>query len=187
MPAAASRTVTGVVLAAGSGLRMGTPKALLTTESGESWAAVACRLLLGAGCSSVVVVLGASASLVVLPTDAAITTVLNEEWQSGMASSLRAGLAATTGDAALVTVVDMPALPVSVVRRVIATDAPLVRAVFDGRPGHPVLIRSEHWAAVSASVSGDEGAREYLDAHGVVAVECGDLYDGHDVDTPPSR
>jgi CTP:molybdopterin cytidylyltransferase MocA len=69
------------------------------------------------------------------------------------------------------------------VRRVIATDAPLARAVFDGRPGHPVLIGSEHWAAVSASVSGDEGAREYLDAHGVVAVECGDLYDGHDVDT----
>jgi CTP:molybdopterin cytidylyltransferase MocA len=187
MPAAASRTVTGVVLAAGSGSRMGTPKALLTTESGESWATVACRLLLDSGCSSVVVVLGASASLVVLPTDAAITTVLNDEWPSGMASSLRAGLAAATGDAALVTVVDMPALPVSVARRVIATDAPLARAVFDGRPGHPVLIGSEHWAAVSASVRRDEGAREYLDAHGVVAVECGDLYDGHDVDTPPSR
>jgi CTP:molybdopterin cytidylyltransferase MocA len=173
------------VLAAGSGSRMGTPKALLTTEWGESWVAVACRLLLSAGCARVVVVVGAGASEVVLPTDAAITTVTNDDWPSGMASSLRAGLAAATGDAALVAVVDMPALPVSVVRRVLATNAPLARAVFDGRPGHPVLIAREHWAAVSASISGDEGARAYLDVHGVVGVECGDLYDGHDVDVPP--
>jgi CTP:molybdopterin cytidylyltransferase MocA len=163
---------------------MGTPKALVATDSGEFWAAVACRLLLEAGCAHVVVVLGAEASRVVLPTDAAITTVTNDDWPSGMASSLRAGLAAASGDLALVTVVDMPELPVSVVRRMIDAEARLARAVFDGRPGHPVLIGSEHWAAVAASVSGDEGARAYLDAHGVIAVECGDLYDGHDIDVP---
>jgi len=112
---------------------------------------------------------------------------VNADWASGMASSLRVGLEAAafegaTGDAALVTVVDMPELPVSVARRVVASGAPLARAVFDGRPGHPVLIASEHWAPISASVSGDHGARAYLDEHGVVDVECGDLYDGHDVD-----
>ena len=64
------------------------------------------------------------------------------------------------------------------------SDAPLARAVFDGRPGHPVLIARHHWTPAAATLSGDRGARAYLDAHGVVDVECGDLYDGHDVDTP---
>jgi CTP:molybdopterin cytidylyltransferase MocA len=186
MTPTAIRNVSAVVLAAGAGSRMGTPKALLTTASGESWAAVACRVALAAGCARVVVVLGASADRVVVPADAAILPVVNDDWQSGMASSLRVGLAAATGDAALVFVVDMPELPASVPLRLLASGAPLVRAVFDGRPGHPVLIGREHWEAVSSSVSGDQGAREYLDAHGVVEVECGDLYDGHDVDVPPS-
>ena len=180
-------SITGIVLAAGAGTRMGTPKALLATPGGESWVAVACGLLLDAGCDRVVVVLGASASSVNVPTDASITTIVNADWESGMASSLRVGLKAAAlegspGDAALVTVVDMPELPVAVARRVVASGAPLARAVFEGRPGHPVLIAAEHWAPISASVSGDHGARAYLDEHGVADVECGDLYDGHDVD-----
>jgi CTP:molybdopterin cytidylyltransferase MocA len=183
-------SITGVVLAAGAGTRMGTPKALLSTPDGASWVAVSSDLLLAAGCDRVVVVLGASASSVIMPTDASITSVVNADWASGMASSLRVGLAAARldtapGQAALVTVVDMPELPVAVARRVIASGAPLARAVFDGRPGHPVLIASEHWAPIAASVSGDHGARSYLDSHGVLDVECGDLYDGHDLDTPP--
>ncbi|GAB2451170.1 nucleotidyltransferase family protein [Conyzicola lurida] len=173
-----------MVLAAGAGRRMGTPKALLSTAAGESWVGIACRLLLEAGCERVVVVLGASAASVVVPTDAAIQSVVNEDWASGMGSSLRVGLEAASGDAALIAVVDMPELPVAVVRRVLATGAPLVRAVFDGKPGHPVLIGAAHWAAAIATLGGDRGARAYLDAHGVVDVECGDLYDGHDVDTP---
>ena len=180
-------SITGVVLAAGAGTRMGRPKALLSTPDGASWVTVASELLLDAGCDRVVVVLGASASSVIMPTDASITSVVNADWASGMASSLRvgleaAGLDAAPDDAALVTVVDMPELPVAVARRVIATGAPLASAVFDGRPGHPVLIAAEHWAPIAASVSGDHGARSYLDAHGVLDVECGDLYDGHDID-----
>jgi CTP:molybdopterin cytidylyltransferase MocA len=198
--------VTGVVLAAGAGSRMGTPKALLRTASGEPWVEVASRLLLDAGCSRVVVVLGAAAeeAVSVIPADARVGSVVNPDWADGMASSLRAGLEAASGDAALVAVVDMPALPVAVVARVLTRglgtpvddDRPraagntdptrsLARAVFGGRPGHPVLIGSAHWAPLSATLSGDRGARAYLDAHSVDEVECGDLYDGHDVDVPP--
>jgi len=181
--------VTGVVLAAGAGSRMGTPKALLRTPSGEPWLAVASRLLLDAGCERVVVVLGASAfeAALLLPADARVGSIVNPRWEDGMASSLRAGLAAASGDAALVAVVDMPGLPAGVVARVLArghSTTSLARAVFGGRPGHPVLIGSAHWEQLSATITGDRGARGYLDAHGVAEVECGDLYDGHDVDVP---
>jgi CTP:molybdopterin cytidylyltransferase MocA len=177
--------VTGIVLAAGSGSRMGTPKALLST-AGEPWVAIAARLLLAAGCARVVVVLGASADAArsLVPVDAAIRAITNDGWETGMASSLRSGLEAASGDAALITVVDTPGLPVEVARRVLAAGAPLARAVFDGRPGHPVLMARPHWTPAAASLAGDHGARAYLDAHGVVDVECRDLYDGHDIDTP---
>jgi len=197
--------VTGVVLAAGAGTRMGMPKALVV-QHGEPWSARAVRLLLDAGCDRVVVVLGASATeaLAHVPTDDTVSTVINDDWSSGMASSLRAGLTAVAssaaglsaarlsaagpsaapGDAALITLVDTPGLPLEAVRRVLASAAPLARAVYDGRPGHPVLIRSAHWAGVAASVSGDQGARDYLEAHGVADIECGDLWSGRDIDAP---
>jgi len=197
--------VTGVVLAAGAGTRMGMPKALVV-QHGEPWSARAVRLLLDAGCDRVVVVLGASATeaLAHVPTDDTVSTVINDDWSSGMASSLRAGLTAVAssaaglsaarlsaagpsaapGDAALITLVDTPGLPLEAVRRVLASAAPLARAVYDGRPGHPVLIRSAHWAGTAASVSGDQGARDYLEAHGVADIECGDLWSGRDIDAP---
>jgi CTP:molybdopterin cytidylyltransferase MocA len=176
-------TVTGVVLAAGAGTRIGLPKALVVRD-GVPWVARASRLLLAAGCDRVVVVLGASASeaLALVPTDATVSAVINEDWSSGMASSLRAGLAAASGDAALVTLVDTPGLPVQAVRRVLTSGSPLARAVYDGRPGHPVLITAQHWGPISATLAGDRGARAYLDTHHVLNVECGDLYDGHDID-----
>jgi CTP:molybdopterin cytidylyltransferase MocA len=151
-------------------------------------------VLLDAGCERVVVVLGASAdeAQALVPLDVAISTVVNDRWTTGMAGSLSVGLASATGDAALVLVVDMPDLPVSVVERIVAKDvvgtatAVLARTVYSGAPGHPVLIGRDHWGPVRAYLdgAGDRGAKAYLDAHGVLDVECGDLYDGHDVDVP---
>lgn len=99
-----------------------------------------------------------------------------------MAASLRAGLAAASGSDVLITLVDLPGLAPAVAQRVLAASGPLRRAVFDGRPGHPVFVAAEHVEAFAASLHGDSGGREYLDAHGVTPVECGDLGDGRDVD-----
>lgn len=173
--------VTGIVLAAGAGTRAGGPKALMRLGDGTPWIAQACESLLAGGCARVIVVLGAMARLArpLVPDSASI--VVADDWQAGMSASLRAGLAAATGDAALITLVDLPTLPVAVVERVLATGG-LAQADFDGRPGHPVLIPEAHWAAVVASLRGDRGARKYLLAHDVTAVECGDLWDGLDLD-----
>ena len=59
----------------------------------------------------------------------------------------------------------------------------LLRAAYDGVPGHPVLIGRDHWAGVVEGATGDRGARDYLAAHDTVLVECGDLATGADVDT----
>ena len=54
------------------------------------------------------------------------------------------------------------------------------RAVYAGRPGHPVVLGPEQIAAARA-VDGDRGARELL--RGGPVIEVGHLCSGRDVDT----
>jgi nicotine blue oxidoreductase len=115
-----------------------------------------------------------------------LTVLRNRDWAEGMGSSLRLGLAAVpaTAEAAIISVVDTPGLTAAVVTRVnehASADA-LVRAAYDGVPGHPVLIGREHWAGVISLARGDRGARDYLRVHQPVEVECGDIGTGADVD-----
>jgi CTP:molybdopterin cytidylyltransferase MocA len=185
--------ISGIVLAAGAGTRHGGPKALV-----PGWLDAATRLLLDAGCERVVVVLGAGSdeARTLLPPDPRIQVSTAEDWADGMGASLRAGLADATGDAVLVTLVDLPDTPGTVVHRLLATIAPprvavggteprdaLLQATYHGRPGHPVLVGAHHWDALAATVTGDRGARRYLVEHGVTEVECGDLHHGRDEDT----
>jgi CTP:molybdopterin cytidylyltransferase MocA len=179
--------VHGLLLAAGAGTRMGMPKALVRGEDGVPWLTRSVEVLRAGGCAAVTVVLGAAADEAARLLDGlpGVAVVRSADWSSGMGASLAAGLASLApgdADAALVHLVDLPDVTADVVARVLAADAPLARAAYDGRPGHPVLLGREHWAAVAESAVGDRGARAYLAAHDVVLVECGDLATGVDVD-----
>ncbi|AQA01478.1 molybdopterin-guanine dinucleotide biosynthesis protein MobA [Mycobacterium sp. MS1601] len=171
--------VTGVLLAAGAGTRFGMPKVL--AEDGV-WLQSAVSALTGGGCDDVVVVLGAAVVEVPAPARA----VIAEDWSQGLSASLRVGLAAATGAGRVVLhLVDTPDVGADVVRRVLESGADLARAVYNGRPGHPVLIAAAHWPALLAGLSGDQGARAFLSGRAdVVAVECGDLATGTDIDSP---
>lgn len=183
-------SVAGVVLAAGAGRRYGMPKALVELDGGllvdravRTAAAV---------CDPVLVVLGAQAREVWERADLDGAVVLvNPEWDTGMASSLRTGLDGLRGwpgriDAALITLVDLPGMTPEALERVAAAAAPdaLAIATYDGVRGHPVLLGREHWAGVAETATGDEGARRYLAAHDVVEVDCTGLADPADLDVP---
>ena len=164
---------------------MGRPKALVDT-----WLVDAVTVLREGGCARVTVVLGAAADEARPLLDGYdVKVVVAADWAEGMGASLRTGLDSLTDDAtaALVTLVDLPDVSSDVVRRLL--DRPvkadtLARAVYDGTPGHPVLIGRDHWTGVIESATGDQGARSYLGGHDVVPVECGDLASGRDVDDP---
>ncbi|HSS68384.1 MAG TPA: nucleotidyltransferase family protein [Nocardioidaceae bacterium] len=184
-------SVVGLVLSAGEGSRLGGPKALVAGDDGVSWLARAVGVLAAGGAAPVYAVVGADADAVraAAPPDA--RTVEATDWREGMGASLRAGLAALATHqsgavAVVVLLVDTPGVGAEVVERLAGGAAPeaLARATYDSRPGHPVVIGRDHWAGVMASASGDRGARDYLVEHGVVDVECGDIADGSDIDTP---
>ncbi len=180
--------ISGLLLAAGAGSRMGMPKALMHDPDGTSWLARSVAVLRGAGCDEIVVVLGARAAEARALAPAGVRVVVADDWADGMAASLRCGLRALeVGELAVVTLVDLPDVTAEVVGRVVAAASGptyLGRAGYDGVPGHPVVLGRQHWSPIAADVSGDEGAKSYLRAHGCVLVDCGDLASGADQDEP---
>jgi molybdenum cofactor cytidylyltransferase/nicotine blue oxidoreductase len=192
-------TVAGLVLAAGAGRRYGMPKALVEYE-GSLLVERAVRTA-RAVCDPVLVVLGAQATDVRDRADLTGATVLvNADWATGMASSLRTGLEGLRGwpgaagrreraiVAALVLLVDMPGMTPAALQRMAGQAGPdaLAVAAYDGVRGHPVLLGREHWAGVARTATGDEGARRYLAAHSVTEVDCTGLADPADLDVPPA-
>ncbi|KNH18067.1 molybdenum cofactor cytidylyltransferase [Arthrobacter sp. ZBG10] len=188
---------TGVVLAAGSGSRLGLgPKALLPYR-GRPLVEAAAAALAGGGCSDVVVVLGAGADKVAAAADlAACRVVVNAAWETGMGGSYLLG-EHTAGPAGhlLIALVDQPGLLPDTVRRLLEQHRPgrITAAAYREpaapgglRRGHPLLIDASLRTAVAATITGDAGARGFLRAHPelVDEVDCSDLSDGQDVDTP---
>ncbi len=204
------RGVAGLVLAAGAGRRYGMPKALVSYEGGLL-VERAYRLVADV-CEVVIVVLGAAADEVRSRADLGdAQVVINRDWDTGMGSSLRTGLAALGSragesrhdrhsargpdlvgagsvDAVLVHLVDLPGMTVAALRRIAGHAAADVLAVasYSGVRGHPVLLGRTHWAGVAEAATGDQGARAYLAAHEVIEVECADVADPADLDYPPS-
>ena len=168
--------ISGIVLAAGSSERMGTPKQLLTL--GER-----CLLqhvidaALGSQLDEVVVVLGHRADEVsaalTLPSAAPVRIARNPHWAEGQSGSLRCGLEAVDERcaAAAVLLADQPELRPADIDRVAdafrESGASAARPVYPeagGAPGHPVLLARRIWPEVCA-LSGDSGARVLFAAH----------------------
>ncbi|MEU2251196.1 nucleotidyltransferase family protein [Streptomyces sp. NPDC019224] len=185
--------IAGLLLAAGGGRRLGgRPKALLEHRGGLL-VDHAARTLREGGCGPVHVVLGAAADEVRARAELDGCTVsVNPEWTEGMGSSLRAGLGALAGagaDAALVLLVDQPGIDARAVARVRAAyrdRTSLVAASYAGERGHPVLFGADLWADIAAGAVGDQGARGFLRAHreALTLVECSDVAQAYDIDTP---
>ena len=180
-------TVCGLLLAAGAGRRMGGPKALVELDD-EPLVQRGVRLLAAGGCEPVVVVVGAAADRV-RPLCAGAQVVEAPDWATGMAASLRAGLAAAVGEACVVALVDQPGVTPAAVERLLAAHrggAVAAVATYAGRPRNPVLLDRSVWSDVAAAAAGDEGARPWLRAHPelVVQVDCTDVGSPDDVDTP---
>jgi CTP:molybdopterin cytidylyltransferase MocA len=180
--------VGGVVLAAGAGVRYGTPKVL--AHHGR-WLRSAVSALHDGGCDGVVVVLGAA----VVDVPAPARAVVAHDWEEGISASLRAGIAALESgpsEYAVLITVDTPDIGPEVVRRVLAAararQAGIARAGYGSRPGHPVVVARRHWPDLVASAVADQGGRVFLQQRTDVAwVDCADLATGADIDVNPER
>jgi molybdenum cofactor cytidylyltransferase len=180
-----------IVLAAGASTRMGRPKALL--EAGDrTFVRRILDTLRAGGVADLVVVVRPGHEQLIREVEASGLgrTVLNPRADEGQLSSLIAGLDALDQpgiDAVLVTLVDVPLIGPDAVRlllsRAAASSAPVVRAVHQGRHGHPVIFKRELFEALRRADPA-AGAKAVVRAVQVEDVETGDPGVVEDVDTP---
>ncbi len=171
-------SIAAVVLAAGASTRLGEPKQLVRL-GGESLLERAVRVAREAGCSPVVVVLGASAGMIRSTCDLGdARVVVNEDWASGMGSSVAVGVSGLQGvDGCVVMTCDMPAVTASHLRSLMAADE-VTASAYAGRRGVPAYFPASAFAALR-ELRGDAGARELLKEARCVELVGGEL----DVDT----
>jgi molybdenum cofactor cytidylyltransferase len=180
----------GVVLAAGSSRRMGRPKQLLDF-GGRPLLEVVVGRANDSQLDEVFVVLGAQADEIRARVDfGRARIVVNQDHASGMASSLRAGLAALGGDvdAAMVILGDQPDIAGRIDRLLGLQEEsglPAAALSFGGLLHPPVLLRRELWGDVMA-LEGDVGCRAIIRARPelVAKFDVDGLTHPVDVDTP---
>jgi len=168
-----SRLVVGaVLLAAGSGSRLGhRPKSLLEL-GGVPLIRRQLIALSGAGVDEVVVVLGHHADAIeAVVRDFPVTLARNPSPDDGQASSVRVGLQALTGklDAVVVALADQPLVNAQDITALISAfkkrgDAAMVVPRVAGEPGNPVMFEAalrEEWLAGDV----DAACRRWREAH----------------------
>jgi len=181
-----------VVLAAGASTRIGIPKQLLQFR-GQTFLRRAASVALEAGCRPVVVVTGANAAacreslrgLDVLEAE-------NQQWESGMSSSVRVGVEAlVTPNPRIAAVVlmlcDQPFVTrdviVGLVKAHYETGCSVVASRFGGSYGVPALFGKAHFAEL-ATLKGAAGAKQVIQKH-LQKVQLLPFPEGEiDVDTP---
>jgi molybdenum cofactor cytidylyltransferase len=179
--------VAGLILAAGEGRRFG-PELKLTAELGgrpvlEHAIRAQCDV---AALERVVVVVGSQADRVLESVELGRAQALVcPDWAQGQAASLRCGVEFLIGqegaDRVVVTLGDEPLIGSAVVSR-FAGEPAGTRAVWKGRPGHPVVLGREHLLEIR-ELQGDQGARGLL--RGAREIECAEMGGaGLDIDTP---
>jgi molybdenum cofactor cytidylyltransferase len=188
-----NRQIAAIILAAGRSTRMGGPNKLLADLQGKKLVRIAAEQALASKAREVIVVTGHQAELVEQALDGLkVKFVRNPDFAGGLASSVKAGIAAVTNDAdaAVICLGDMPLIDARLIDRLIEAFAPdrgnlIVVPVAEGRRGNPVLW-SRRFFSELMTLEGDIGARHLIARHGEAVAEVPVEGDGAflDIDTP---
>jgi len=174
--------VGAVVLAAGKSSRMGEPKQLVILD-GRPLLAHTLENLRAARVSEIVLVLGFAGEVIRAKVELhGVKVVENKDYEQGMGSSLRAGLAALDSniDASLMVLGDQPFAQSQTFNGIIDcyqhSEAQIVIPTYRGFRGNPVLLDRSVFAEVMA-LKGDVGCRAIFGDHssGIVKVAVDDI------------
>ena len=162
-----------VILAAGSSSRLGKPKQLLEFD-GMSLLNHGIIEATNSNACSVVVVLGANADLIANKIDGDIAIIVkNENWNEGMASSVRLGLGTLLSqipsiDAVIFMTCDQPYISSSVLNDLMIkyqqTGKPIVTSNYGEATGPPALFHKSFFSELM-ELKGDVGAKKIIQQH----------------------
>ena len=185
--------VAAIVLAAGQSRRMGPTNKLLQTVKSMPLVRHAVAAVVKSNVSACIVVTGYEKDDVEKALDGLeVQIVHNPNYEGGLSTTLKAGLAALPKecDAVVVCLADMPNISEQHINALIANFQPregraIIVPVFQGKRGNPVLWARQFWPSMG-NISGDVGARHLIGQHEdlVYEVEFDDTAVMTDLDTP---
>jgi molybdenum cofactor cytidylyltransferase len=165
------KSISAILLSAGSSLRMGTPKALLKL-GGKTFLQHLVDVVQDAGVEDVHVVLGAEAET--LRSQLSWyhgDIVINTHWQSGQLSSILAGIHSLNNETcsgALICPVDHPQITSGLIQELYRvfdeSKKQIVIPTYQGRRGHPVLLSSTLFPEIN-NAPAEIGLRYVVHAH----------------------
>ena len=182
--------VAGVILAAGTSSRLGTPKQLLDL-GGKPVLAHTLAAVQRTTLEPIIVVLGHEAGEISSSVDLSqVQTLLNPDYRTGQSSSVRAALTVLPSDVAAVLFIlgDQPLVEPAVIERIVGAyqhDRPIiVQPKYGEGRGNPVLIDRTLFGEL-AELTGDTGARPIIDRHRdqVQLVDASEYHRPDDIDT----
>ena len=187
-----SQSIGAIILAAGASSRMGTPKQLLEF-GGQTLVRRAAFAAQKAGCNPVVVVTGAHAEELEKELHGLdLRTANNPEWESGIGSSVRAGIRAVmeTNDkvtALVLMLCDQPHVTSDVLRGLVtahrATGREIIASSYGGTFGVPALFGRAFFPEL-VRLENEAGAKQVIQRH-LAEVHLLPFPQGEiDVDTP---
>lgn len=160
----------GILLAAGGSSRLGQPKQFLELD-GKTLLKRAAEAISHSICEPVVAVLGSESEKAELEiAGLPVQIIRNEEWRSGMSSSIRAGLNHLLDvdpdlNAVVITLCDQPFIDSATINRLVGkftdTRTSIVAARYSGVAGVPAVFSKEMFEALS-NLEGDKGARDLI-------------------------
>lgn len=163
--------LSAIVPAAGMSTRMGAHNKLLLPWNGKALIEHAVDTLIASAIDEVIVVVGHQAERIkAVLGGRAVLMVENADYHQGLASSIRAGMAAVSPDAAaiMICLADQPLLkPADLNRVVLGMDEArragksIVVPFFQGRRGNPVILDATYRNAM-LDVVGDIGCRKII-------------------------
>ncbi|MET0659773.1 MAG: nucleotidyltransferase family protein [Steroidobacteraceae bacterium] len=178
-----------LVLAAGASTRLGEPKQLVRVGGRPALHTVVAHAVAIAG-HAVTVILGAHArDLTHMLLHSPASVVINREWEEGMASSIRRGMAAVPPgcEAVMLVLGDQVAVTADDLRRLVSAwkgeSSTIAASVYEGRAGVPAIFPSWCFSELS-QLRGDQGARAILQRNMTRLVHVPMPNAAFDLDTP---
>jgi molybdenum cofactor cytidylyltransferase len=187
-----SSDIGAVVLAAGSGTRLGgVAKALLPTVHGGTFLDQIVATAREAGTQSIIVVVGPpfGPDVAAHAGTLGVGIVENLEPERGMASSIATGFAAmleTRCTHAWLWPVDHPDVSIGTLNALLAAIGThdVAKPIVNGRGGHPPLVARRMFELLAGCTDSPNGARDVLGAANAITVELADVGSIRDIDTP---
>jgi len=169
--ASRTKSIGIIILAAGASRRMGSPKQLLKIDN-QTLIERAIAITQAVDNQETIVVLGANAESIApfISSQSSIDYIINENWEQGMGTTLKVGLAFLLTkkidlSAVIVMVCDQPYLSTKILQELIdkyqETKADIVATTYNNLKGVPALFSNALFDSL-IGLDKDEGARKII-------------------------